>query len=108
VAAEQFAVTARAKGVSERRVLFHHILRNAMLPNLTVIGLNLSLAISGALLTETVFGWPGMGRLMYEAMFQRDYPLLMGVFTVTAILVVLGTIAVDLLYRVFDPRVELW
>jgi len=108
VAAEQFAVTARAKGVPERRVLFHHILRNAMLPNLTVIGLNLSLAISGALLTETVFGWPGMGRLMYEAMFQRDYPLLMGVFTVTAVLVVLGTIAVDLLYRVFDPRVELW
>ncbi|MBI4278126.1 MAG: ABC transporter permease [Armatimonadetes bacterium] len=107
VLGEQFTMTARAKGLSEERVLFRHVLRNAMLPNLTIIGLNLSLAVSGSILTETVFGWPGMGRLMYEAMFKRDYPVIMGVFLITAVTVVLGTLVVDLLYRLFDPRIEL-
>lgn len=107
VLGEQFTMTARAKGLPERRVLFRHVLRNAMLPNLTIIGLNLSLAVSGSILTETVFAWPGMGRLMYEALFKRDYPIIMGVFLITAITVVLGTLVVDLLYRVFDPRIEL-
>jgi len=107
VSGEQFVVTAHAKGLPERRILFRHVLRNAMLPNLTIIGLNLSLAFSGALLTETVFGWPGIGRLMYESMSQRDYPIMMGVFLVAAVAVVVGTIVVDLLYRLCDPRVEL-
>lgn len=104
---EDYITTARAKGLKEERVFFKHALRNALLPNITVIGLNLSLAMSGGLLTETVFSWPGMGRLMYEAIFRRDYPLLMGIFLFTAVLVVVGTLLTDVFYRVLDPRVRL-
>jgi peptide/nickel transport system permease protein len=104
---EDYVTTARAKGVREDMVFFKHALRNALLPSVTMIGLNLSLAMSGALLTETVFSWPGMGRLMYEGIFKRDYPLLMGIFLVTAVMVVVGTLLTDILYRVLDPRIDL-
>lgn len=104
---EEYITTARAKGLSENVVFFKHALRNALLPSITIIGLNLSLAMSGALLTETVFSWPGMGRLMYEAIFRRDYPLLMGIFLFSAVMVLVGTMITDIMYRVLDPRVEL-
>ncbi|MDB4897573.1 MAG: transporter permease, partial [Firmicutes bacterium] len=104
---EDFMVTARAKGLPQRVIFFRHALRNALLPTVTMIGLSLGLAVSGALLTETVFSWPGMGRLMYEGIFRRDYPLLMGIFIFTSISVVIVSLLTDILYRVLDPRVDL-
>lgn len=103
---EDFITTARAIGYSENVVFFRHALRNALLPAVTVAGLSLSFVFAGALLTETVFGWPGMGRLMYEGVLKRDYPVLMGVFLVTSALVLIVGILTDLLYARLDPRVS--
>lgn len=103
---EDFVTTARAIGYSENVVFFRHALRNALLPAVTVAGLSLSFVFAGALLTETVFGWPGMGRLMYEGVLKRDYPVLMGVFLVTSALVLIVGILTDLLYAKLDPRVS--
>ena len=103
---EDFITTARAIGYDENVVFFRHALRNALLPAVTVAGLSLSFVFAGALLTETVFGWPGMGRLMYEGVLKRDYPLLMGVFLVTSGLVLIVSIITDLIYAKLDPRVS--
>jgi peptide/nickel transport system permease protein len=103
---EDFVTTARAIGYSENVVFFRHALRNALLPAVTVAGLSLSFVFAGALLTETVFGWPGMGRLMYEGVLKRDYPVLMGVFIVTSALVLIVGILTDLIYAALDPRVS--
>ncbi|HJW48088.1 MAG TPA: ABC transporter permease [Candidatus Limnocylindria bacterium] len=103
---EDFITTARAIGYSENVVFFRHALRNALLPAVTVAGLSLSFVFAGALLTETVFGWPGMGRLMYEGVLKRDYPVLMGVFLVTSALVLIVGIVTDLIYAALDPRVS--
>lgn len=103
---EDFITTARAIGYDENVVFFRHALRNALLPAVTVAGLSLSFVFAGALLTETVFGWPGMGRLMYEGVLKRDYPLLMGVFLVTSFVVLVVGILTDLLYAKLDPRVS--
>jgi len=102
-----FITTARAKGLPERLVFRRHALRNALLPSVTMIGLSLGTAVSGALLTETVFSWPGIGRLMLEAIGKRDYPMLMGIFIFTSVSVVIATLLTDLVYRWLDPRVEL-
>lgn len=101
-----FVTTARAKGLPERLVFRRHALRNALLPSVTMIGLTLGTAVSGALLTETVFSWPGIGRLMLEGIDRRDYPMLMGIFIFTSIGVVIATLLTDLVYRWLDPRVE--
>ena len=103
---EDFITTARAIGYSENVVFLKHALRNALLPAVTVAGLSLSFVFAGALLTETVFGWPGMGRLMYEGVLKRDYPVLMGVFLVTSALVLIVGILTDLIYATLDPRVS--
>jgi peptide/nickel transport system permease protein len=103
---EDFITTARAIGYSENVVFMKHALRNALLPSVTVAGLSLSFVFAGALLTETVFGWPGMGRLMYEGVLKRDYPVLMGVFLVTSALVLVVGIITDLIYAALDPRVS--
>jgi peptide/nickel transport system permease protein len=103
---EDFVTTARAIGYSENVVFFRHALRNALLPAVTVAGLSLSFVFAGALLTETVFGWPGMGRLMYEGVLKRDYPVLMGVFLVTSALVLIVGIITDMIYAALDPRVS--
>lgn len=103
---EDYITTARAIGYSEGKVYFRHALRNALLPTVTVAGLSLSSVFAGALLTETVFAWPGLGRLMYEAVSQRDFPVLMGGFLITSILVVIGTLITDILYVYLDPRVS--
>jgi ABC-type dipeptide/oligopeptide/nickel transport system permease component len=103
----EFVTFARSKGVPERAVLLHHGLRNAILPVITVIGLNVRTLIAGAVLTETVFAWPGIGRLTYEAIFARDYPVLMGILVVIGLVVVLANVAVDIAYAVLDPRVRL-
>jgi peptide/nickel transport system permease protein len=106
VAQEDFVTTARAIGYPERVVYVKYALRNALLPVVTVAGLSLSSMFAGALLTETVFGWPGMGRLMYEAVIQRDFPVLMGGFLLTTVMVVVGSFVTDLLYTYLDPRVR--
>lgn len=98
--------TARAKGASEGSVLFKHALRNAALPILTVAGLQFGNLISGALLVETVFNWPGMGRLAFDSILRRDYPTIMGVLFFASFMVVVANILTDLSYRLADPRLR--
>ncbi|APZ50648.1 ABC transporter permease [Salipiger abyssi] len=101
-----FVKTARAKGVPGGRILRVHVLRNAILPVFSLASVQIGQLIGGAVLTETVFAWPGIGRLMFDAILQRDYPVILGVFLTTALLVILVNIATDLLYRIVDPRIE--
>jgi peptide/nickel transport system permease protein len=103
---QDFIRTARAKGLSERTVVFKHALRNAMIPIITLLGLYLPFLLSGAVLIETIFAWPGMGRLIVESIFKRDYPLVMATSFVIAAIVVLGNLLSDLLYAVVDPRIR--
>ncbi|MBV9578511.1 MAG: ABC transporter permease [Chloroflexi bacterium] len=98
--------TARAKGQMERVVIYGHALRNAMLPIVTVIGHQFGTLLGGAVLTETVFGWPGMGQLLVDALFARDYPVVQGVVLTFAALFILVNLAVDVLYGMIDPRIQ--
>ena len=100
-----FVKTARAKGVGPGRVIRAHVLRNALLPVITFAGIQLGQMAGGAVLTETVFAWPGIGRLMFDALLQRDYQLLLGIFLVTSIMVVVFNLLTDVLYRLIDPRI---
>ncbi|NDL65214.1 ABC transporter permease [Acerihabitans arboris] len=102
---QDFVRTARAKGLSEWRVIFGHILRNAALPIITITGLEIGGLLSGSVVVETVFGWPGIGRLAYDAVFSRDLNLLLGIFLFSSFLVVLMNLVVDLLYVALDPRI---
>ncbi len=104
VLGHDFIRTARAKGLSPFRVVVVHALRNALVPVVTVIGLTVGSLLGGAILTETVFSWPGIGRWLVEAIERRDYPVLQGGTLLVAALVVLVNLAVDLLYGVLDPR----
>jgi peptide/nickel transport system permease protein len=106
VAGEDFVRTARAKGVPEGRILRRHILRNALLPVVTLAGIQAGQLIGGSVLVETVFAWPGIGRLAFDALLARDYQVLLGVFLTTAILVVLFNLATDLIYLAIDPRLQ--
>jgi peptide/nickel transport system permease protein len=98
--------TARAKGLSDNLIQRRHVLRNALLPVVTLAGLHSGTLIGGAVLTETVFAWPGIGRLMYEALLQRDYNLLLGVFVVCSAMVLIFNLVTDLVYRMVDPRID--
>ncbi|WP_339115241.1 ABC transporter permease [Thioclava sp. GXIMD2076] len=102
-----FVKTARAKGLKSSVIQRRHVLRNAILPVVTLAGLHAGQLVGGAVLIETVFAWPGIGRLMFEALQSRDYNLLLGVFTVSAALVLLFNLFTDLVYRVVDPRIRL-
>ena len=104
---QDYIRTARAKGLPERVVLAHHAIRNALLPMITIAGLQLPTLLSGALVTETVFTWPGMGRLFLDSLGYRDYPVVMGILVFSAILVLVGNLLADLLYAVADPRIRL-
>ena len=104
---QDFVRTARAKGLPERRVVLHHVLRNAWLPMITLAGLELPTLLGGALVTETVFTWPGMGRLFLDSLGYRDYPVVMGILMVSALLVLIGSLMADLVGAVVDPRVRL-
>jgi peptide/nickel transport system permease protein len=106
VMGEDYVRTARAKGVIPWRVVFKHALRNAMLPTVTVIGLQVGLLMSGAVITETIFGWPGVGQIAYESIYRRDYAMIQGVVLYGALLFVLVNLLVDILYAVLDPRVR--
>ena len=101
-----FVRTARAKGLSERVVVWGHALRNAMIPVVSVMALNLSGLFSGAVITETIFAWPGIGRMFVQAMFARDYPLLMGILLLGSTMVVFFNLVADILYGVLDPRIR--
>jgi peptide/nickel transport system permease protein len=103
---EDYVRTARAKGVVPRRVVFRHALRNAMLPTITVIGLQFGLLMGGAILTETIFGWPGVGQIALESVNRRDYAMIQGVVLYGATFFVLVNLLVDVLYAVLDPRVR--
>ena len=98
--------TARAKGVSETKVVFKHALRNAVLPIITVAGIQFGNLISGALLVESVFNWPGMGRLAFDSVLRRDYPTLLGILFFSAVMVVVANLLTDLSYRFADPRIR--
>ena len=106
VLGEDYVRTARSKGMSEMRVVLRHALKNALVPILTVIGLTFALLISGAVVTETVFGLPGVGNLVVSAVLRRDYPVIQGALLVMAAIYVLINFAVDMLYIVVDPRVR--
>ncbi len=103
---EDYVRTARAKGVAERLVVAKHALRNAAIPILTLLGLQAGQLMGGAVLTETVFAWPGLGRLMVKAIFARDYVLLQGAVLVFALAFVVINLAVDLAYGALDPRIS--
>lgn len=107
VLSHEYIRVARAKGISENRVAYHHALRNAVLPLITVVGANMGTFIGGAVLTETVFSWPGIGRLTFDAMLQRDLNLLLSILVVSSIFVVVTNLVVDLLYTIINPTVEL-
>jgi peptide/nickel transport system permease protein len=102
---QDYVRTARAKGLSERVVIFKHAMRNALIPVVTLLGLTLPFLVGGAVLIETIFAWPGMGRLIITAIFQRDYPVVLAVAFVSSIMVILGSLLADILYSVVDPRV---
>jgi peptide/nickel transport system permease protein len=103
---QDYVTTARAKGLREQIVLVRHAFRNALIPLITIIGLSLPELLSGAVITETIFQWPGMGLLALRAVNARDYPLILGVILVTAAMVLISNLIADLLYAVADPRIR--
>jgi peptide/nickel transport system permease protein len=107
VLGQDYVRTARAKGLGERSVVYQHVLRNALVPILTIIGVTLPIVVGGAAITESVFGWPGMGRLAVDAAFTRDYPVIMGITVLVAAFVILINLLTDLAYMLVDPRVRL-
>jgi ABC-type dipeptide/oligopeptide/nickel transport system permease component len=106
VIGQEYVKVARAKGLSERVVLVKHALPNALLPVVTVIGMEFPNLLAGAVLTETVFAWPGLGRLTFDAIAARDYPLLMGMFIFISALVIVGNLITDIVYAILDPRIR--
>jgi peptide/nickel transport system permease protein len=104
VVRQDFVRAARAKGLTERAVITRHALRNAFLPTITLFGLTFPTLLSGTVLVETVFAWPGMGKLSADAVLRRDYPLVLGATVLAAVMVVLGNLLADIAYRIADPR----
>jgi peptide/nickel transport system permease protein len=103
---QDYVRTARAKGIQERGVLFHHALKNALIPVITVIGLQFGTLLGGAVLTESVFGWPGVGQLLLNSISARDYPTVQGVVLVFSAMFILLNLVVDMLYAYLDPRIR--
>jgi peptide/nickel transport system permease protein len=102
---EDYILTARAKGLKAWTIVRKHALRNALLPIATLVALSLSYIVAGAILIETVFSWPGVGRAVYDAVVQRDYPMLQGAFLLLTLSVVFFNLIADLLYFKLDPRI---
>lgn len=103
---KNYITLARSKGVAEKTVVWKHAFRNALLPTVTVIGLSLGSLLAGAVLTEIVFGWPGIGNLTYISIMRRDYPVIMGILIVVSIAVMIANLVTDILYAVFEPRIR--
>jgi peptide/nickel transport system permease protein len=106
VVRQDYIRTARAKGVPPLRVLVHHAFRNTLIPLLTMVGLTLPFLLSGAVIIEQIFSWPGMGNLFFESIRERDYPTIMGLVLMFSTLTLLGQLLADILYAVVDPRVS--
>lgn len=104
---QDYIRTAKAKGLSERKVIWSHAIRNALLPMITLVGLQFPILLGGALVAETVFSWPGMGRLFLDSLEYRDYPVVMGILILSAIMTMLGSLIADILYVVADPRIRM-
>jgi len=102
-----YVVTARAKGASERRVTYRHVFKNAILPIVTMAGFQVGSLLGGSVVVESVFGWPGLGLLAFQTLFARDFNLLLGIFFMSACLVVVINLVVDLIYTYLDPRIEI-
>jgi len=103
---EDYMLTARAKGLSNRKILFKHAMRNALLPMVSLMGVHVTFLISGATMTETVFSWDGLGRLIYDSVRNNDYPVLQGIFLFMAVLVVVASILADVVNAFLDPRIK--
>ncbi|MDO9285664.1 MAG: ABC transporter permease [Aquabacterium sp.] len=103
---QDFVTTARAKGLSEKRITLRHVLRNALLPMVTLVGVQIGTMLGGSVLVETVFSWPGLGRLAFEAVYQRDINLLLGILLLCSGMVIVANIVVDLAYSWLDPRIR--
>jgi dipeptide transport system permease protein len=103
---EDYVRTARAKGLSPARVIFVHTLRNALIPVLTVIGLQVGTLMGGAVLTETIFSWPGIGKWLIDAIARRDYPVVQNGILLVAVLVIMVNFMVDVLYGIANPRIR--
>ena len=106
VLSQDYMITARGKGLSRFAILYRHALPNAILPVITVLGVSVGFMLAGSVLVETVFAWPGMGRLMFEAVLARDYPVLLGLFIVTSLMVMIANLVTDIIYALMDPRVD--
>jgi peptide/nickel transport system permease protein len=107
VLGQDYIRTARAKGLSQRAVLYKHALRNAALPFVTILGLDIPFLLGGALVTESVYAWPGMGRLFWEYAQRGDYPVVLGVLLIVSVAVVFFSIVTDIIYTFVDPRIRL-
>lgn len=102
---QDYIRTARAKGLAQRRVVFHHALRNSLIPVVTVVALDLAALVSGAVVTETVFAWPGMGNLLIQSIRNADYPTLLAILMLSSFAIVVANLAADVLYSLLDPRI---
>jgi peptide/nickel transport system permease protein len=107
VEGQDFVRTARAKGLPWERVHYQHALRNALLPFVTMFGLILPGLIGGSVIIESIFSWPGLGRMAYESILARDYPVILTINFIAAVLVLIGTLISDILYVIVDPRIRL-
>jgi peptide/nickel transport system permease protein len=103
---QDYITTARAKGLDERAVIFRHALRNALLPVITLLGLSVPGLIGGGVIFETIFAIPGMGQLFYQSVMMRDYPTIMGVLVIGAVLTLFGNLIADISYSIADPRIR--
>src|SRR5690606_39027899 len=106
VLGQDYMRTARSKGLRERRVLLVHALRNSLIPMVTLIGISVPTVVTGAFITETIFSWPGIGRLGVDAVTGRDFPVIMAVTLMSALLIVVGNLLADLAYAWVDPRIR--
>lgn len=106
VSSQDYIITARSKGLAEKLVLIRHAVPNALLPVVTLVGMNIGTMLTGSVLTEVVFGWPGMGRLLYDGIYARDYPLVIGIVITVSIAVIVTNLITDLVYAFIDPRIK--
>jgi len=103
---EDYMLTAKAKGLSDRKILFRHALRNATLPMVSLIAVEVTYLFGGATMTETVFSWYGIGRLIYDSVVMADFPVLQGIFVVMAVVVIVANFCADIVYAFLDPRIR--
>lgn len=103
---KQYVVTARAKGLSEKVILFKHVLKNSLTSLVTILGMSIQKLVTGAFVTEVVFSWPGMGRLMIDSIFSRDYTIIMAITMLSALFLILGNLVADILYLLIDPKIK--